>query len=575
MSLITLFYLLIILLAAFLGGAFLKYLKQPPIIGYLLAGFFLGLFFEKQIAPESVNFLSELGVVLLLFTLGLEFSFGRLKKLGWVAIFGPLVQLVITIFLLLLLLQQLGWEFFPSLFTAAAFSLSSTAIVVKLMIDRAEMETVAGEIMTGWLILQDLAVLPMMIILPVLGKYLFVNHISSQAIFIILQNLALALAVIGGMLIFGRVMTPFVISQVARLNSRELLLAAVFIVAVVGAIVTYGLGLSPALGAFLAGMLISESVEQHAVFSEIRPLRDLFSLLFFASLGLVIPAGFVFEHFWSILIITFLVMLIKFAVVMVISLYSGYHAKTSFVLAVGLIEVGEFAFILAQTGLEQKVLDITTYGYILSVGLLSILFMPSLYLATPRFYTRVREFSKMRWRKFYLAYFTRSEHRDTLEELTLTDHVVLCGYGRVGKYIGRALSMAEIPYIVVDYNRQKVDRLKKAGVNAVYGDPADFAILDLVQVDHAKSVVIAIPDFHTQEQIITHSLTLKKDVKIYCRTHVEEHQQILKALGVSTIIQPEFEAALSITEKILKSYGKQAEYIDGKISRLKIEHGLG
>jgi len=575
MTLNILGYLFIILVTAFFGGAFFKSLKQPPLIGYLMAGLFLGVVFGDNIAPAAISFLSELGVVLLLFTLGLEFSLSRLKKLGSATLVGAFTQLIVTIFLVTILLQFFGWNFFPALFTAAAFSLSSTAIMVKLLTDRSEMETVAGEIMVGWLIIQDLAVLPLMILLPVLGKQFFPASFSAAGIFLLVQNLMLSAALIGTFLVLGRQIVPYLIKKVAALNSRELLLAAVFIVAVFGAFTTQALGLSAALGAFLAGLLISDSVETHAIFSEVRPLRDLFSLVFFASLGLILPVGFLFEHFGTILSLTTLVILIKFLVVIIISLYSGHHAKTSFILAVGLIEVGEFAFILAKMGLSQQVIDVTTYGYILSVGLISILIMPPLYLATPNFYTSLREFTKKRMQAVYLQFFTKYEHKDTLEELPLSDHVVLCGYGRVGRYIGRALEMAEIPYIVVEFNRQKVAVLKSQGVNVIYGDPADIDILDYAQVDKARAVVIAIPDFHTQEQVITKSLTLKKDVAIYCRTHQEEHQQVLKALGVAAIIQPEFEAAISISDKILKSFGKGPDEIEGKIARLKIEHGLG
>jgi len=159
--------------------------------------------------------------------------------------------------------------------------------------------------------------------------------------------------------------------------------------------------------------------------------------------------------------------------------------------------------------------------------------------------------------------------------LLLKDHVVLCGYGRVGKYVGRALEMMQIPYIVVEYNHQKSEELKEKGIPVIYGDPSDRDILDYAQVDYAKAVVIAIPDLHTQSQIIVNSLNLNSEIQIYCRTHREGDQKLLKALGATYIIQPEFEASLSITDKLLKLFGISGEDINGKLIRLKIEHGLG
>ena len=174
----------------------------------------------------------------------------------------------------------------------------------------------------------------------------------------------------------------------------------------------------------------------------------------------------------------------------------------------------------------------------------------------------------------YTKFFSHYEHDEILEELPYKNHVVLCGYGRVGKYVGRALDMAKIRYVVIEYNHQKAQELKAKGIQVIYGDPADKDILDYAQVDYAKAVVIAIPDLTTQRQVIAHSRELNKDVEIYCRSHHEEHMEHLKTLGATAIIQPEFEASLSITDKILRSFGQKGKDIEGKITRLKIEHGL-
>lgn len=570
-----LLYLLLLLLVSFVGGVLFKLIKQPPVVGYLVAGLVLGIIIGDVGTKPEIEFLSELGVVLLLFTLGLEFSLNRLKKVARVAIFGGILQIVSTILFGIFFIRQFGFDFYPSLFMAAAFSLSSTAVVVKLLTDRGEMDTLPGEILIAWLIIQDLAVLPMMILLPTLGKELAVGNVTTAGFMSLGQNVAFVAAVLAGLVLLGREVVPRMIGKVAALNSRELLLLTVFGVAVAGGLVTQLMGLSAAIGAFLAGLLIAESAQQHAVFTEIRPLRDLLALLFFTTLGLILPGGFLFTHFGQIMGIVGLTMLLKLIIVVVLTLYLGYHAKTSLIVGLGLVEVGEFAFILARVGLAEKVVSLDVYALILAVTLVSILFLPPLFTLAPRLYLYARELSKTHFPPLYLRLFAHLEHKDTLEELPFVDHVVLCGYGRVGKYVGRALALAKIPFIVIEYNHHIARELKKAGIPVVYGDPADVDILDYAQVDRARAVVIAIPDLHTQEMVIAGSRQLNKQIQIFCRTHHEEHQKILKTLGAATLIQPEFEAALSITQKILKIFGTKTEEIEGKLTRLKLEHGLG
>lgn len=567
-------YLLVLILAAFLGGVLAKLLKQPPVVGYLISGLVLGNLFSGQ-THEIVEFLSELGVVLLLFTLGLEFSWDKLRKVARVAVGGAVIQIILTTSLSAFFISHFGFSVYHSVFMAAAFSLSSTAVVVKMLAERGELDSLSGEIMIAWLIVQDLAVLPLMILLPTIGEQLSSSGFTSASFLVLLHKLLLSTLVLYTVVWLGRSVIPKMVGKLALLNSRELLLVGVFGISIAGALMTQVLGLSTALGAFLAGLLIASSSQTHAVFSEVRPLRDLFALLFFATLGFLVPQGFFLSHFPLILLITLIVVCIKFLVVLFLTLYLGSHAKTSFLVGVGLVEVGEFAFILSRVGLTTGVVTEEVHGMIISVALLSILFMPPLFLMAPTLYGKIRDLSKIHFRPLYALFFAAPEHKDTLPELPFKDHVVVCGYGRVGKYIGRALTMSGIPYLVVEYDQKKAIELREKGIETVYGDPADIDILDYAQVDKARAVVIAIPDYHTQSEVIKNSLKLNKKVKIYCRTHKESDQKLLYDLGVTEVVQPEFAAALSITDKILKSFGQKEKDIEGKMVRLKIEHGVG
>ncbi len=567
-------YLLVLILFAFVGGVIAKYFKQPPVVGYLVSGLILGNILSGQ-THEIVEFLSELGVVLLLFTLGLEFSWEKLKKVARVAIGGAVIQILVTTGISTILISRFGFDLYPSLFMAAAFSLSSTAVVVKILSERNELDTLAGEIMVAWLVVQDLAVLPMMVILPTIGTELTSGIFTTTSMILILHKLFFASLILYVAIWLGKSLIPKLVARIASLNNRELLLVGVFGITVAGALMTQLLGLSSALGAFLAGLLIASSTQQHAVFSEIRPLRDLFALLFFATLGFLMPQGFFLAHLPLLLLITVGIVIIKFIVVLLLTLFLGYHAKTSFLVGMGLIEVGEFAFILSRVGYSTGVVNEEVHAVIISVALLSILVMPPLFLTTPTWYQWVRDLSKSHFRRLYIRLFTGQEHSDTLPELPYQNHVVLCGYGRVGKYIGRALTMSGIPYVVVEYNHTKAHDLRKKGIEVIYGDPADIDILDFAQVDRARAVIVAIPDYHTQEEVIRNSLKLNKDIKIYCRTHHEDDQKLLRDLGVTEVVQPEFAAALTITEKILKLFGQKEKNYSGKMIRLKIEHGGG
>lgn len=568
-------YLLIIFIAAFLGGFLFKKLKAPPVVGYIASGFLLSIFLGEHISPETVNFLAEFGIVLMLFTLGVEFSLEKIKKVLFPVLTGGIIQILGTILVGLLVLIALDFQVFTALFMAGAFALSSTAIVVKLLADKDEMNTLPGEIMIGWLVIQDLAVLPLIVLLPLAEKLLHRTSGASLSIFSLIQPLILAIGLLLLVSILGRkYMTPLM-NKVAELNSRELLLVFTFILVGSAAFLTQSLGLSAALGAFLAGILVAKSSQNHMVFSEIRPVRDIFSLVFFTTLGLVLPISFIFNNIGTIVIIAIIFMFIKFILVFGLSLFFGYHVKTSFLVGIGLIEVGEFAFILAKFGLSESLISSDSYSIILGVTLLTIVIMPPLFLLTPNLYTKFREFSKRKLPKVYTKFFIHREHSDTLVDLPLKNHVILCGYGRMGKYIGKALFLAKIPFIVVEYNQRLVDQVKQDGGYAVYGDPGDADILDFAQIETARAVIITIPDSHTQQMVIAQSLRFNKKVNILCRTYHEEQQKFLHTLGADTIIQPEFEGALTMVNKILKQYGEKRESIVTKINHLKKEYRIG
>ena len=555
---------------AFLGGFLAKKLKQSTIIGYLLAGILLGSWAINYLqAGQILSGLAEIGVAFLMFTIGLELSLKRLYRVRDIVLWGGILEILGVIFLGVLVLPLFGFDFYSSLFMAAAFSLSSTAVVVKILSERGELDTLHGEIMLGWLLIQDLAVLPMIVILPA------VAGVGNGGWGELVLSVIKAIGFLTVAILLGKNVLPFVIGKIADLKSRELLLLAVVAICLFLALASAALGLSIALGAFLAGIIISETSERHAIFSQIRPLRDIFAILFFVSLGMFLTPKFLLVNFLPILGLSLGVIFFKFLIILILTFYLGYHARTGILVSFGLVQVGEFAFILASLGLNRGLIDSYLYSLILSVTTLTLLLTPGLIFLAPKFYLRLRKISQKHFPKLYQYLFTRYDSsRPLAAGLALENHVVICGHGRVGSWIARALRMLGIPFIVIDYDHQVINLLKKEGIPALYGDPADIDVLDYAQVDKAKVVILAIPDEITQEIVVTNCQNLNSEVKIISRIHHASDQSRLKALGVASIIQPEFEAALSIIHRSLHFFGIDKEEIAKKIKRIKIEHGV-
>ncbi|MFH0863926.1 MAG: cation:proton antiporter [Candidatus Gottesmanbacteria bacterium] len=564
--------LILVLGTAFLGGFIAKKLRQPLLTGYILGGVIVGAIVSRFFQPsENLVSLAEIGVVFLMFTLGLEFSWSKFKHISRNIVLATISQILFIIIFCCLIFPRFGFDFYTSLFLGCCLSLSSTAVVVKILSDRGELETLSGEISLGWLLLQDLAVLPMIIILPVLSTdFISTKILLSLTTFIQAVVKAIILLVI--IFFLGKRLVPIVTDKILKTHSRELLLLWVVAFCLIMSFTMASLGFSFAMGAFLAGFLISEVGISASVFAEMRPLRDIFAVIFFVTLGFLVNPLFLLNHSITIILISLLIILLKFFIVFVLILYLGYHTKTAFLTGFSITSVGEFAFVLAQMGLSKGIISTDVNLIIISVTLFTLVVSPWMISIAPIAYRKLKSAS-LNWQTL-AKFFNKFDKQPIKEELPFENHVVICGFGRVGKYIGRALEMAKINFVVVDYNHQIIKQLQDKGLNVVYGDPAEIDVLDYAQVDKARAIIIAIPDRQTQEMVITNAQSLRPGIKIICRSHHEEDHAKLKALQVDTIIQPEFEAALSIVNKILHEYGLYSEEIDGKIKRLKIEHGM-
>lgn len=556
--------LVLVLLIALFGGGIARKLKLPLLTGYILGGFIAGTLLGRFVTfGQELATIGEIGVAFLLFTLGIEFSFSRLTRVSRVAFWGGTLQILATITLGLLIFPLFGFNFYSSLFLASVFSLSSTAIVVRILSERGEIDSLHGEIMVGWLLVQDLAVLPMMVILPTLAT------VDGQPWLSVILAIGKSLVFLWLVLLLGKRIIPRVLDRIAAIGSREILLLSVVTLCLAAAFGTSYLGLSFTLGALFAGLLVSESTQKHAIFSEIRPLRDVFSVVFFVILGLLLNSSFLLSNWGTILSLTAILLFLKFLLVMFLILWFGYHTKTAFLVGLGLVQVGEFAFILAQVGIARNLISPYVYSVVLSVAVLTMTLTPGLIGLAPRFYQAIKNFTHLRMSRLHAVLFSQFDHQPAQEKFPLKNHVIICGHGRVGKNISEALELADIGYVVIDFNQGVVANLLREDKMAIYGDPSEREVLEAAGVSEAKVLVIAVPDRYSQEMIIQNSLRANPKILIICRSHFEEDREHLLAFGANIVIQPEFEAGISITRELLSSMGKDSQEIDAYLRKIK------
>lgn len=544
--------LLFAIIAAAFGGIIAKKLRIQPIIGYIFSGIILGAFLPST---TDISQLAELGIVFLLFSLGLEFPVKKISKMLKPVLLGVFLQTVLISFFSYFFFLKLGFDRVPSLIFAFGIASSSTAIIVKILSDKGETDTLYGVSMTGWLLIQDLMVIPAVVL------------ISSQSL---VGSLIKATYVILTTIVFGRLIIPYLIHKVASLNSRELLLLSSLGLAIGIAYLTYLLGISPSLGAFLAGLVLAEAAENRAVFAEVRPFRDIFVAIFFVTLGFMVKPSTVFTNFFLIVGIAVYIVLVKSIIDFAAAVIAEYKGKTAIAIGLGMSQAGEFSFVVFSLAASVKLLESSQTSVVIASALITLLATPFLFRSIIPVWKKLKDITQ-KFPKIH-KYFIGSEGYVS-ERIEFSNHIIICGYGRVGAWVGRALEELGTPFVIVDYNRDVVSELKKKGLPVIFGDPAEIEVLEAAGIGNAKAVVLAIPDRISQEILIGHVQTLTPKVMIISRVHLDSDLERLRALKIDKIVQPEFEAAMAITKTILVSMGKSREEIDERIKKLRISHG--
>ncbi|OGQ86074.1 MAG: portal protein [Deltaproteobacteria bacterium RIFOXYD12_FULL_56_24] len=527
--------IVIIVVAALIGALIAQRLKQPLILGYILAGVVVGPYTGGITVGDihQIELLAEIGVALLLFALGLEFSLSELKPVRNIALFGTPVQIVLSISFGFGLGRYFGYPPAQALWFGALISLSSTMVTLKTLTGRGLMGTLSSRVMIGILIVQDLAVIPMMIILPQLGN----PEAGLPLLAIAVGKSIIFLAV---MLYLGTRILPWLLATVAQWNSRELFILSTTAIGLGIGYATHLFGLSFAFGAFVAGMVLSESDYGHQALSDIIPLRDIFGLLFFTSVGMLLDPAFLFAHWDQILFLLLAIGLAKGLIFFFLAHLFGYGNVIPLAVGFGLFQVGEFSFVLARVGLEAQAIDQNLYSLILAVSVLSMVATPLASALTTPLYALKRRFSR-----------PEPLQTENLPSHDLTDHVVIAGGGRVGQHIARILNELSVPCVLVELNHQRMLECKAANFPVIFGDMSQPTTIDAAHVATARLLLITTPSVVVSQAIVRLAHRLNPDLHIVARAEGVAQTRQLYENGVYMVVLPEMEAGLEIARQAL------------------------
>ncbi len=525
----------IIVVAGLIGGIIAQRLRQPLILGYILAGVIVGPYTGGVTVVEvhDIELLAEIGVALLLFALGLEFSLKELRPVARVALIGTPIQIGLTMALGYAIGQWQGMSWVHSLWLGGLIALSSTMVVLKTLSNQGRMGTLSSRVMIGMLIVQDLAVVPLMIILPQLndpeaGLPLLGWAAARAALFLLV------------MVLVGTRLLPWLMRHIAAWNSRELFLLAITAIGLGVGYATYLSGLSFALGAFVAGMVLSESDYGHQALSDIIPLRDLFGLLFFVSVGMLLDPAFLLNNLVVVAVVVLVVTLGKGLIFGLLSRLFGYRNIVPLAVGLGLFQVGEFSFVLARVGVATNSIDANLYSLTLTVAIVTMLLTPLLSGFTAPLHSL-----RLRW------FPAEPVQTVNLPKAGLHGHVVIAGGGRVGQYVAQVLQRMGLAFVIVELDFRRVEEAKRAGYSVIFGDATQQIVLEAAEVDEARLVLVTVPSVFTAQLVVDAVRLLNPPLHIVARAEGLEQMQTLHQQGVYEIVQPEFEAGLEMTRQAL------------------------
>ena len=549
---------------ALILGFIAERLKTPALVGYLLAGIAIGPSTPGYVADIGIaSQLAEIGVMLLMFGVGLHFSLNDLLAVKRIAVPGAIVQMAVATGLGIALANWWGWSFGAGLVLGLSLSCASTVVLLKALESRNFLESMNGRIAVGWLIVEDLATVLILVLLPTFAPMLGGSNGTENEAGSLWKTLGITLlqvaTFIAVMLLVGRRVLPWLLWQVARTGSRELFTLAVVALAIC---IAYGaaalFNVSFALGAFFAGMVMRESKFSHRAAEESLPLRDAFAVLFFVSVGMLFDPMILLEEPLRVLGVIAIIIVGKSMAAMLLVLLLRYPLNTALTVAASLGQIGEFSFILAGLGLSLDLMPAEGMSLVLAGALISIAFNPIAFAVV---------IPARSWILKHSAIARKYESRDdpfaelpmSTERKYLEGQVVLVGYGHVGERIAKALSEQNIPYIVAEQNRELVQDLRKRKINAVSGDASDPSVLIQAHITDAAMLAIAIPDTLHIRHMIETARTLNPEIEIVIRTHDEDEAKLFREAKLGTIFFSEEELAKNMTSHILQRFNAKTK----------------
>jgi CPA2 family monovalent cation:H+ antiporter-2 len=535
-------------------------LRMPALIGFFLTGILAGphgLGLVK--AVHEVEVLAEIGVVLLLFTIGIEFSFNHLLRIKKSVLLGGSLQVLLTTGATFLAARMFGLGIGQSVFLGFLLSLSSTAIVLKLLQERAEVDSPHGRTTLGILIFQDIVIVPMMLLTPLLGGD---GGILGPAVLLMLLKGA---GVIAFVFLATKWAVPFLLFHIVGTKSRELFLFGVLGICLGVAWLTSSIGLSLSLGAFLAGLIISESEYNHQALGNVLPFKDIFSGFFFVSIGMLLDVRFLFNHFFGVVLLVAAIMALKTLLAALAAGTLGFPLRTTLLVGLGLCQVGEFSFVLAEMGGRFGLLAGDHYQMFLAVAVLTMAATPFLVPLAPRL---ADGFLKIPGLDRFQAGILPDKG---IQPAPLNDHLIIVGFGVNGRNLARAARGGQIPYLILEMNPETVREERAKGEPIFFGDAAQEPVLEMAGLERARILVVVINDAAAVRRITETARRLNPKIYLIIRTRFLQEVEALYALGADEVIPEEFETAVEIFTRVLQKYLFSKDHIEKFTAEVRSE----
>ncbi len=541
----------------------LQRFKIPSILGFLITGVLIGPFGLSMInAVDEIEIMSEIGVILLLFVIGMELSLKQLISMRKTVLIGGFIQVGLSVLLAALVYKFLDFQWNESVFVGFLFSLSSTAIVLNILQDRNELSELQGRNALGILIFQDLIVVPMMLLTPIMAGQ--DNDIGTEVLTLLFKTILVIIFTY----VSARYIVPWFLLRVVRTKNKELFLLTTISICFTVTFITSEAGLSLALGAFLAGLIISESEYSHQATGTVIPFKVLFTSIFFISIGMMLDLNFVIDHAGIIVLLVLFVFIVKSLVASLAVAVLKYPPRIIILTGLALFQIGEFSFILSKVGVSHGLLSYETNQYFLSVSIITMFMTPFVIQYSDKIASVL------------LRIFSGEKHKQDFNELSAKNkksesaenHLVIIGFGINGKNLVRVANHVDIPYVIIEHDADLVRKEKKNGEPIIFGDATESHILNLANVKNARIIVIAISDSNAAQHVISSIRDISKSVHIIVRTRYVEHIDDYIEKGADEVVSEKFETSIEIFSRVLHNYLIPVHKLDHLINKIRADN---